>query len=209
MTQRTSIAARIITGRQILNRIFTIKPKTSRSGPIGFRVVAARAAPTVICTGRRAKKASLSAPESRPGWAGRKPRARRTGPPTQVFRSTSRAPGWWRTRRAIVERDARMGTGAARAGRRRPRSAPSQGGAARRAIGAGVAALAHPTGPSRAAQARDRADRGRSPRRGAFSAPSAAGNSTRSRRNMAASGIGSPARSGSASEWSRFPARRT
>ena len=61
-----------------------------------------------------------------------------------------------------------MGTdGAAGAGRGRARSAPAQGAAARRAVGAGVAALAPSTGPSRSAQARYRADAFRSPRRGA------------------------------------------
>ena len=128
MTQKTSTAARIISGGQILNRIFTIKPKTSREAPIGLRVVAARAAPTVI---------------------------------------SSRLPGGRRTQRAIVERDAWMGTGGpAGAGRRRPRSPSSQGGAARRAFGAGVATLANPTGPPRAAQVRDRPHRRCSRRRG-------------------------------------------
>ena len=73
------MAARIITGRQILNRIFTIKPKTSRSGPIGFRVVAARAAPTVICSGTAGE-------ESEPVGPGVEARLGRT--------ETSCAPDW-------------------------------------------------------------------------------------------------------------------
>jgi hypothetical protein len=48
MTQKTPKEARITIARQILNRIFTIKLKTSRLGPLGFGVVAAQAAPTII-----------------------------------------------------------------------------------------------------------------------------------------------------------------
>ena len=177
MTQKTQRATRTPSRRGFLNRIFTIRPTTSRIARVS------RHEPSSC----RRRRIALELPFSLRGEPG----------------------GWWRTGRAKVERNARMGTGgAAAAGRGCARSVAAQGAAARRTGGESVAALARSAGPSRAAQARYRADALRSPRRGA------SGRRARrpARRGHGASEpcrrLGSRGRSALASPWSRFPARR-
>src|SRR6516164_11211046 len=113
MTQKTQDAARTSCRRGLLNRIFTIRPTTSRW--------------SLLALGYRGESRADSSDRAR-----RRRRPCGNGPPTPAFSWTSLALGWWRTGRAKVERNAPMGTdGQAVAGPGYARSAPAEGAAPR------------------------------------------------------------------------------